>query len=307
MSGTGRSADLLMQHRCLACGHLWRKSPAADHDNCPEWKSPNWASVDSLERAQRLDPIEQRERGERERERSKRETERAKARRELSQDVKALLTKHNLTTPEETAEMIVKTIVKCRVPEPRPTKHKGEEPSPRRRLTVARTHAIKLLEDTTTGASHKDSVAKRSERLRKALDDSRAVIWLASATPPVHVPELLDRLKTGGLHKRELAGLVQALDSILSKDGRSTGRPPEETARIVRAGCIAWLRAGQKGCYGWDGFADALVGPLPKFIRDLFSLCAGLQNTIELTDAALHSQLKVALTYCKRALSRRTH
>jgi len=304
-----RTPTVLTQYRCLACGHLWRKSSAADHDNCPECKSPNWASVDTLERAQRLDPTEQRERGERERERSKRETERAKLRRELSREVKALLTKHNLTMPEITAEMtmemIVKTIVKCRVPEPRPTKQKGMKKSTRDRLLVARRHAKKLLKYTESPPSHAESVPKRSMSLHQALDDWGAVISLASATPRVHVPHLLDRLQAGRLRRRELTGLVQVLDSILSKDGKKTGRPLEETARIIRDGCIAWLRAGRKESY-WQREGGPLEGPLPKFIRDLFSLCAGPQNNPHLTDAALHSQLKVALPYVESSHSRRT-
>jgi predicted nucleic acid-binding Zn-ribbon protein len=176
MSETDNRADLLIKHRCLACGHRWGKSSDADHGNCPVCSSPNWASVDTLERAQRLDrdPIEIKRCA-----RDKREKERIKARHELSKMVKALLKMHKLTQPKETAAMtvdlLVKAIVKCRMPEPRPTKHKGEEPSPRQRLTVARTHATKLLKYATNGASHKDSVAKRSERLRQALNDSRSV------------------------------------------------------------------------------------------------------------------------------------
>jgi hypothetical protein len=266
--------------------------------------------VDTLERAQRIDPIEQREHGERERERNQRETERSEARRQLSQDVKALLTKHNLTMPEETAEITVETIakeiVKCRVPEPRPTKQKGKKKSPRDRLLAARRHAKKLLKYTESPPSHAESVPKRSMSLHKALDDWGAVISLASATPRVHVPRLLDRLQAGGLSKRELVVLVQALDSLLSRDGRSTGRPRKDTAPIIRAGCIAWMRADRKGGYGWDDVAAVLVGQLPKFVRDLLSLCPGPQNNLQLTDAALHWQLKVVLPYCESSHSRRT-
>jgi hypothetical protein len=307
VSEIGIRTNLLIQNRCLACGHLWRKSSAADHLNCPICSSPNWASVDTLERAQRIDPIEQRERGERERERGQRETERTKARRELSQAVKALLTKHDLTLPEETAEITVETIakeiVKCRVSEPRPTKQKDKKKSPRDRLLVARRHAKKLLKYTESPPSHAESIPKRSMSLHKALDDWGPVISLASATPRVHVPRLLDRLQARGLSKRELAGLVQALGSLLSKDGRSTGRPREETARVIRAGCIAWLRAGRSESY-WQSEEGPLTGPLPEFVRDLFSLCP--ENNFQVTDAALHWQLKVALPYCESSHSRRT-
>jgi len=292
MSGTSDSADLLMQHRCLTCGHLWRKSSAADHDNCPECKSPNWASADTLERAQRLDPIEEQERG-------KRERDDAKARIELPQCVTSLLGKHGLTVPVGTTEMIIKTIAKCRWLKSRTKKQKGKELSPRERLKVARTHATKLLKYANTGSSHANSVAKRSESLRKALEDVDAVIWLAVANPPVDVPELLNEQV---LDSDALTRLIRSLDAALStKNGARTGRPVGKLSRIVCAGCITWIRAGRKRGYRWDHVTAALLGPLPEFIRDLLSLCAGSNMRLRPTDVPLHTALKD----CKSDLAQR--
>ena len=209
-----------------------------------------------------------------------------------------------MNVPQGTAEMLVKTIVKSHRLNPKTKKMKAKEPSPRERLKVARTHATKLLKYANTGSSHPNSIAKRSDRLYLALDHLDAVIWLALAYPSVDVPEVLNKPV---LDSDELTDLIRSIDAALStNNGARTGRPVEKVCRIVRAGCIAWIRAGRKRGYRWDDAAAGLVGPLPELIRDLFSLCAGPQNTIHLTDAALHSQLKAALPYCEVALTRRT-
>lgn len=227
----------------------------------------------------------------------------ARVRKNLPRRVAALLRKHKLkNVPQSTAEMLVKTIVKSHRLKPRPKKTKGKEPSPRERLKVARTHATKLLKYANTGASHANSIAKQSDWLSSALDHWDAVIWLALANPPVDVPELLNKPVHGS---DALIGLVRSLDAALStNNGTRTGRPVEKVTLIVRAGCIAWIRAGRKRGYRWDQVAAAVVGPLPRFIRDLLSLCAVASSNRRLrpTDAALHSALKVAIPYCKRVL-----
>ncbi len=285
-----------MRYRCLSCQHMWRKFSALDNRNCPECSSPNWASVDTLERAHQLEPSG-------EGAPRIRENENAKTRYELSQLVEAILAEHNLSVPEGTAEMLVKTIINCHWFKRKPKRQKGKEPSPRERLRAALRHAIKLLKYANTRPSHADSIAKRSERLREALNDADVVLWLAVATPRVYVLELLNATE---FDKDTLTSLNRALSAILSdKSGARTGRPRGELSRIVHAGCIAWLRAGRRGGYSWSRSAG-LIGRLPDFIRDLVSLCAGPRKYLQLTtNAALYAQLNVAFPYCKRTLKRR--
>lgn len=248
-----------------------------------------------MERAQQFNSVEHAKR-------RVREKEDADLRRRLPRRVKALFRKHKLTAPDETAEMIVKTIMKSWL-KPKPKKQKGKQPSPRERLRTALTHATKLLEYTDTPPSHGNSIAKRSERLRKALGHGDAVIWLAVATPQVDVSKLLSKLD---FDRTTLTKLVRALSAALSdKSGARTGRPRGELSRIVQAGCIAWLKAGRRAVYKWDRGTGCLVGQLPKFIRDLVFLCASRRRYLRLTtDAALYAQLEVALPYCERTLKR---
>jgi hypothetical protein len=195
-----------------------------------------------------------------------------------------LFKKHKLTVPERTAEMIAKTIMHCRVLEPRAKKKKGEELSPRKRLKKARTHAAKLLEYTARRPSHAASIFKRSNSLYKALDDWGSLIWLATAASPVNVSDLVDRLQAGGLNNSELTGLVRALDSVLSKDRKDlerTGRPAERLMYVIRGGYIAWHRAGAATSFYWDEASGRLTGLLPEFIRDLISYCDGTNERMQ--------------------------
>lgn len=187
---------------------------------------------------------------------------------------------HKLKVPASTIETLATAIMKCRTLEPRPKKQKGEEPSPRERLETALTHARKLLEYTERNASHGNSISTRSESLRDALDDSNAVIWLAVASPPIDVPLLVDRLKSYTLNKDELTKLVSSLDSTLSRDSERTGRPTEMLARIIRAGCDAWLKSNPKKSFMWNDKLGCLEGSLPPFIRGLLSACDGTHERV---------------------------
>jgi hypothetical protein len=176
-----------------------------------------------------------------------------------------------------------------------------KEPSPRERVSKAVTHATKLLEYSERGKKDRRlgaGISTRSASLLRALSDLGVVIRLATATS-VDVVAVLDRLKSGGLPKDELAHLIPALESVLQANGK-TGRPREELAHVLRGACRAWLRAGRAEKYTWDPYSETLKGPLAAFARDLIDCCQ-LEAP---SDNALYCTLRVALPDCQRSLRR---
>jgi hypothetical protein len=208
-----------------------------------------------------------------------------------------LLARHGLSVPDNTTEMIAKTIAKRYSLQSRPRKG---EPSPRERLKKALTHAERLLEYAKRKIKDRRlraAISTRSASLRRALDDLAVVIRLATATP-LDVVQLLDRV-TSGLSKGELTRLIRALKSALAASGKS-GRPPEDATHVLRGACIAWLRAGRAEKYSWDEGSGTLKGPLAKFARDLLRCCR-LEPP---SDNALYCALRVALPECQASLRR---
>lgn len=215
-----------------------------------------------------------------------------------------LLARHELVVPGSTTEMIAKTIAKRYSLPSRPRK---AELSPRQRLKKALTHAAKLLEyieGRTTGEKRlRGSISKRSAALSNALNDFGVVVWLATATPPVDVVAVLERLESGCLSKHELTRLISALESTLLANGK-TGRPREDMAHVLRGACIAWLRAGRREKCTWDphsGDPGTVKGPLVEFARDLLDCC----QLPARSDAALYSALRFALRCCCEGSLRR--
>jgi hypothetical protein len=209
-----------------------------------------------------------------------------------------LLEKHKLTVPDNTTEMIAKTIARRYELELKPKKG----PSPRERMKKALAHAAKLLEYTERGTGGRrlhDAISTRSASLHWALSDVGVVIWLATAATPIDVAEVLDGL-TSRLSKEDLTRLIQALQSTLSETGKS-GRPRGETTYVVRGACIAWLRAGHRDKYTWDEFSESLKGPLSEFARELLDYC----NLAIPGDNALYCALRVALPDCEELLRSR--
>jgi hypothetical protein len=146
--------------------------------------------------------------------------------------------------------------------------------------------------------------------LRAALDNPVVLVSLSIPQPGVDWSQLLSELpsKDDVPIKEQieairrisdrLEGLVRALDGMLVRPGKPTGRPKEEVLRnIVRAGCIVWYRAGRSESYSnWDSFTKnapaeehGLRGPLIKFLRHLFGWCK-----VEAEDEALHFAIKAA-------------
>jgi len=200
-----------------------------------------------------------------------------------------LLARHRLSVPENTTEMIAKTIARRY---PLQSRRRNTGPSPRERLKKALTHAKKLLEYTerkTLSRRTRAAMSTRSTSLHRALDDVAVVIELATATPQ-DVVQLLNRV-TSGLSKDELTRLIQALESTLPARGKS-GRPPKDATRVLRGACIAWLRAGRVEKYTWDEGSGTLKGPLARFALDLFRCCR-LEPP---NDNALYCALRVQLS-----------
>jgi hypothetical protein len=110
------------------------------------------------------------------------------------------------------------------------------------------------------------------------------------------VVDVLDRLRSG-LAKDDLRRLIQVLESALSKSGK-TGRPRGVTALVIRAACIAWLRAGRTEIATLHGEYGCVEGPLPEFARDLLRCC----RLVPPRDNALYCALRVAMSDCKASL-----
>lgn len=128
-------------------------------------------------------------------------------------------------------------------------------------------------------------------KLRDALTGFDAIVWLAVPIPQVR--SVLHRLKAGRrLDAAELTKLIDALDRTSSAPGARSGRPMELRTAVVRAGCIAWFRAGRKLSRTWDPLDERVVGPLASFVRDLLDIC-----DLEMSDAALSSALQTALLH----------
>jgi hypothetical protein len=198
--------------------------------------------------------------------------------------IRKLLSKHGLRVPEGTIEMLTKTLISCR---------RGWQPTTgqddtRQRLRMALVHAEALRRYIKKPPERPTSIATRSESLRAALDGLDAVVWLAVSVPPIDVSSLLDRLDTDGLDGEELTRLLQAIDYALAANGKRTGRPVERATSVVRAGCIAWFRAGRRDSYNtWS--RDFAAEPLPSFLRDLLHCC-----WLDLSAEALYSATKAA-------------
>lgn len=208
-----------------------------------------------------------------------------------------LLAHYKLSVPPQTVEMLAKTIQNCRLIERPSNKKSDQELSTRRRLTKVLRHARMLLGYIKRSPSHANSISKRSAALRAALDSWDVVIWVAAANPLIDVPKLMIRLDTDRLNAVELLKLVRALESPPSAPTR-TGRPLEQRAKVIRAGCIAWLRAEKKLSYSWNPLKDRTGGRLAIFLRDLLRTCK-----IAMSEAALYSALRTAAHNSEQSLT----
>jgi hypothetical protein len=174
-----------------------------------------------------------------------------------------------------TRDMIAKTIVVSReLPKsaPKPPGSRSALPA----LRVARTHAAKLIEYLSRPPTRKSSVSLRCAKLAAAIRESD-IAPLTLAVEDIDPNALLDELESGRIDVDTLRGLIRVADAAESASG-GMGRPWAAHTTIIRAGCIAWERAGQKISYGWHDDRDALTGALPDFLRDLLACCNGTHS-----------------------------
>jgi hypothetical protein len=224
---------------------------------------------------------------------------------------RCLLNKHGLRVPLNTAEMLAKTIRRHRDPSlPRYKSAAAED------IERARAAAKWLCKYTEQRVFHPGSIPTQCAKMRAALDSPVVTMSLAINQPSVDWARLFSELpSTADIPikkqvesirrvKHRLEDLVRALDGLLSVARKPTGRPPNEVLRdVVRAGCIAWHRAGRNESYNnWDisekgiptdeqgnPTAPVLRGPLIYFLRLLLAWCK-----VEAGDVALHSAIKAA-------------
>lgn len=189
------------------------------------------------------------------------------------------------TMLEATRTNLADTIGRCR---------RSSKPSvqqTRKRLRTALTHAQALLLYTQKRPTHADSVEKRTKKLHDALNGFDIVIWLE--VPISRVRSILSRLKAGKtLGADELTRLVRAINDTLSTAGARTGRPMKRSTVVVRAGCVAWLRAGRNPSRSWNDAKSCATGKLAAFLRDLFHAC-----DMRVADTALYSAIGEAIPF----------
>lgn len=204
----------------------------------------------------------------------------------------ALLSTHGLSVPVGTRDMLANTIMVARR---LPRNSKGESYSPAPTLKKALTHARALLQYVEKPPTRKDSIGKRCTRLRAALVGAGGdllAVELALATKSDHFyPTLRDSLEVGRADAPTLSTLVEALERIQPQSGNwRLGRPREFAKRIVRAGCLAWKRAGRPEHCSWNGASDKLTGPLPDFLRALIACCNGTNEQVQANDRGRQSE-----------------
>ena len=192
--------------------------------------------------------------------------------------VNSLLTKHRLSVPDETCDMLAKTIMYLhRVPR----SERREPYSPVAALTKATKHVRALLRYAEKPSTHKDSVPKRCASLHAALLSSGMLVFELGVAQverdEFEYAALLDSLEAGHPDVSSLAMLLDSLNSIQSNQGdwQKVGRPWGSAKRVVRDGCIAWWSAGRTDSFTWNDDREELLGPMPDFLRDLIACCNG--------------------------------
>lgn len=199
--------------------------------------------------------------------------------------VRELLDNHKLKVPLSTADMLAETVRKCHSP-PKQRMRRTRE-----RFRTALTHARALLRYAQKPPTRSESVKKRFDKLRDALNGFDAIVWLSVPIPQIR--SVLHRIQAGRTpNTDELTRLIQALSKTTSAAGARSGRPMEQLTAVVRAGCITWFRAGRKLSRTWDDVSEFVGGPLADFIRDLLTLC-----DLKMKEGALYSAIQAAVPY----------
>lgn len=204
----------------------------------------------------------------------------------------ALLSWHGLSVGDNTRHMLATTIMHNRVLS-RPDRHKR---SPRADLIKVRTHAAKLLEYAEHPPARRSSLTLRHHKLAEALrsDGPLLGIHLIFTHPAFDPTRLLHALDDGSaIDPKELRRLLRTLDAIegqrvkerdearrQDKRTRGIGRPWAAVTTIVRAGCVAWQRAGGHIQSQWSVDEETLSGALPTFLRDLIACCNGTHEFV---------------------------
>lgn len=193
--------------------------------------------------------------------------------------VDAVLNTHGLAVPDTTRDMLANTIAHNRelpMSNPKPLGSRSALPT----LRTARTHAKKLIEYVAHPPTRKVSVPLRCAKLAAAVRGNK-IAGMTLAMESVGTNALLDSLDAGNVTAGTLRRLVRMIDKIEKqhererKKGAGIGRPWAAHTRVIRAGCIAWQRAGYRIGYQWNDDTATLTGALPEFLRDLIECCAG--------------------------------
>lgn len=191
----------------------------------------------------------------------------------------ALLRSHGLSVPSATRDMLANTIMhKRELSRQEPRRRRSRSPLPG--LRTARTHAARLIEYAAHPPTRNTSIPLHCTKLAAAVRGNN-VAGMTLAMKGVDTSALLDSLGAGNITTGTLRRLVRMIDKIEKqhewerKKGAGIGRPWAAHTVVIRAGCIAWQRAGRRIGYQWNDDTATLTGPLPKFLRDLIECCAG--------------------------------
>lgn len=196
--------------------------------------------------------------------------------------IDALLTRFGLAVPDSTLRMLTSTLVTARCQAaPRPEGSRSPVPAAAKALA----HARKVLEYVRHPPARKDSLPKRAASLHAAMLGSGILAFdlsLHLKIPVAEYSDFLDSLLRGDPSADVLSLVIEALEKVSGPDRnwQSVGRPISQTTTVVRAACIAWMRAERAVRFSWDESAERLDGALPDFIRDLLGCCNGTDTAV---------------------------
>lgn len=187
----------------------------------------------------------------------------------------ALLAAHGLAVPDTSRHMLATCIMHNRElspPKPRPPGSRSALPA----LRIARAHARKLIDYATHPPTREASITLRCVKLADAIRSNEPLVRLelVLADPPIDSNALLDELAAGRFDVDVLRRVVELADERECDHG-GIGRPWATHTSVIRAGCIAWRRAGRTNDARWIMDKDRLAGALPDFVRDLIACCDG--------------------------------
>lgn len=201
------------------------------------------------------------------------------------QDVAALLTAHGLTVPDQTRELLADKIGSCR--EQLADDHEATATTSARQ---AAGYVRKLLDYKVKPPSRAESVPNLCKKLASTLLNGPLAIdlGLSESYPASDFVALLEALEGGSPDTQSLQLLDDALSAVIAQSSgkQCGGRPWGSKRAIVRAGLVAWLRAGRTiRDYTWDAANEELTGALPEFLFALLAACGLAMSPVALNQA----------------------